>query len=106
MFYVYMLRCKDNSIYTGYTTNIKRRYSEHLGKYKRGAKYTHSRIPVSIAALWETDSKSSAMKLEYFIKKLSKQQKEELIINNDLVSTKYEERLYGNVYEPVDYEDC
>ncbi len=106
MFYIYMLRCIDNSIYTGYTTDIKRRYAEHLKKSKKGAKYTHSRTPVSIAAMWETDSKSSAMKLEHFIKKLSKQKKEELILNTDLVSTKYEEKLYGNVYESINYENC
>lgn len=106
MFIVYILRCKDNSLYTGYTTDIKRRYLEHIQKSKSGAKYTLSHPPASIAALWEADSKSSAMKLEYFIKTLSKQKKELLISNPNLLSTEYKEKLNGNIYKAVNYEDC
>ena len=40
MYYIYMLRCKDNSIYTGITTDISRRMKEHFNKEKRCAKYT------------------------------------------------------------------
>ncbi len=105
MIYVYILRCSDNSLYTGYTTDYKRRFSEHLGDKKKGAKYTKARTPVSIEALWGTDTKSSAMKLEAFIKKLNKTQKEELIKDNTLLYNKYKESLDNNIYLPVDYED-
>lgn len=42
MYYTYMLRCSDNSIYTGMTNNLEKRLSEHLSKSKQGAKYTKS----------------------------------------------------------------
>lgn len=79
MFYVYILRCEDNSLYTGITTDVARRFSEHLEGGTKGAKYTRSHKPAKIEAVWETDSKINASKLEFRIKKLEKQQKELLI---------------------------
>ena len=65
MYYVYMLRCKDNSIYTGITKDLTRRMKEHFEKTDKCAKYTRYH---------------EASKLEYHIKKdLNKKQKEELI---------------------------
>ena len=75
--YVYMLRCNDGSLYTGYTPNVERRYEAHCkGK---GAKYTKSHPPIEIAAVWQTKSKHDALKLEYRIKHLTKPEKEALI---------------------------
>lgn len=105
MVYIYILRCSDNSLYTGYTTDYKRRFLEHLSHKKKGAKYTRAKVPVSVEALWGTDTKSSAMKLEAFIKKLSKSQKEEIIEDNTLLYTKYKECLGDNIYLSMDYED-
>lgn len=79
MYYVYMMRCSDNSLYTGITTDLERRFEEH--KSKKGAKYTASRTVVSIEAVWEVPDRSSALKLESQIKKLSKAKKEELILS-------------------------
>ena len=79
VFYVYIIRCEDNSLYTGYTTDIKRRLLEHSNQDKKGAKYTKSHKLTALEALWECESKSVAMSLEYFIKKLKKQEKEEII---------------------------
>ncbi len=84
MYYTYMLRCADNTIYTGITTNVKRRFSEHQGKNERSAKYTRTHTAQKIEAVWQSESRAAASQLEYFIKKLTKEQKEILILNNDL----------------------
>ena len=81
MYYVYILRCEDNTLYTGITTDVKRRFSEHMQDKLKGAKYTRAHKPKEIAAVWETGTKSDALKLEYCIKKLEKIKKEKLILN-------------------------
>ncbi len=80
MYYVYILRCSDNSLYTGITTDVERRFKEHCSGYK-GAKYTKSRKPLKIEAVFEVDTKSNALKLEIQIKKLTKPKKEALILS-------------------------
>lgn len=75
--FVYMIRCMDNSLYTGITTDVKRRYEEH--EKGRGAKYTKVRKPIKICTVFQVEDRSSAGKLEYFIKNLSKKEKEILI---------------------------
>lgn len=77
-YFVYLLRCVDNSLYTGITTDVGRRFEEHSGK-PVGAKYTASRIPVRMERVWSCDGRSAASKLEYRIKTLSHVQKELLI---------------------------
>ena len=84
MYYTYMLRCEDNSIYTGYTNDIKKRMNAHFGKNKVAAKYTKSHNPIKIEAIWQTREKINACKLEYRIKQLNKIQKEELIKSKKL----------------------
>lgn len=75
--YVYMLRCRDNSLYTGSTTDLKRRESVHnAGK---GAKYTKSRLPVTLVYSEVCEDKSQALKRECAIKRLTRAQKEMLI---------------------------
>jgi putative endonuclease len=77
---VYLLRCKNNSLYCGYTTDLSRRVYEHLYA-KIGAKYTKRFVPIAIAAAWEVDADLSlALKAECAIKKLTKQKKEELVL--------------------------
>lgn len=85
MYYTYMLRCIDGSLYTGITTNPERRFKEHSAGTDPGAKYTRSHPPVSIAAVWGSDSRSSASALEYRIKRLKKRRKEMLADNPDLL---------------------
>ncbi len=79
-YWVYILRCSNQSYYTGYTNNLEKRFQEHLtGK---GSKYTRSFKPISIAQSWEIKGdKSIAMRIERYIKQLSKIQKEQLILN-------------------------
>ena len=75
--YVYMLRCRDNSLYTGYTDDPERRLMVHnAGK---GAKYTRSRLPVTLAYQEQCPDKSAALKRELALKRLSKPEKEALI---------------------------
>ena len=75
----YMLRCADNSLYTGWTNDLENRVAQHnLGV---ASKYTRSRLPVTLAYLEVFDNKNDAMKRECEIKKLDKSQKEEMIIN-------------------------
>lgn len=76
--FCYILRCKDGSLYTGYTTDLDRRVDEHNTSNK-GAKYTKSRRPCRLVYFEEFDNKSDAMKREAAIKKLSKKKKEELV---------------------------
>ena len=72
--YVYMVRCRDNSLYTGYTDDPERRLAVHnAGK---GAKYTKSRLPVQLVYREECPDKSAALKREYAIKRLTKAEKE------------------------------
>ena len=79
MYYIYTLRCADGSLYTGITTDVKRRMRQHLGHIKGGAKYTARHRPESLVMLWQTEEKSPAMRLEYAIKHLPKSDKERLI---------------------------
>ncbi len=85
MYYVYMLRCEDNSIYTGITTNINRRMKEHASKGKKCAKYTYTHSVKKLEAYWITETRKLASQLEYRIKNLKKEQKEKIIKNNELL---------------------
>ena len=84
MYYTYMLRCSDNSIYTGMTNDLEKRFHEHLSKSKLSAKYTKSHSVIKLEIAWTSKEKSLACKLEYQIKTLSKQQKEALISDKRL----------------------
>ena len=77
MAYVYILKCSDNTYYTGWTTDPVHRLAAHNSG--KGAKYTHPRLPVAIAYLEQVADKSRALKKEYAIKKLTRRQKELLI---------------------------
>jgi putative endonuclease len=77
--YVYILRCRDGSYYTGYAMDIDKRLAEH--QTGTACKYTRGRTPVELIYLEETDSKSEALQREYQIKRLNKKQKENLIRN-------------------------
>lgn len=72
--FVYMVKCSDNTIYTGITTDVERRIKEHNGS-KKGAKYTKKRHPVTLEAFWKFSDKSSASKEEYRIKQLTRNEK-------------------------------
>ena len=83
-YYTYMLRCEDNSIYTGYTDDLNKRMKSHFSEDKIHAKYTKSHKPIKVEAAWRTKEKTNACKLEYYIKTLNKKQKEDVILNHKL----------------------
>lgn len=78
--YVYLMRCADNSLYTGVTTDPERRVREHNGELKgKGAKYTRTRRPVTLATAIPLPSKVAVYQAEYVIKRLSKSEKEAVV---------------------------
>lgn len=99
MYYTYMLRCQDNTIYTGMTTDPIRRWQEHRAGGDKAAKYTRSHKAGQMIALWQSDSRSLAAKLEYFIKTLTKAQKEALAVSGCLAA--YADRLPIERYTSV-----
>ena len=78
MNYAYLVRCNDNSLYAGWTNDIEKRLQSHNAG--TGAKYTRTRLPVTLAYLETFDTKSEAMKREAALKKLTHQQKEQLAL--------------------------
>lgn len=77
--WVYLVRCRDDSLYCGSTTDVVRRLREH--NQGRGAKYTAGRTPVSLAQAWQVESWSDALRLEAVIKKCSRKGKEALALD-------------------------
>ena len=75
--YTYILECKDQTLYTGYTTDLDRRLKVH--NEGKGAKYTKVRRPVKLVYHETFDNKSEALKREYALKQLSRKQKLALI---------------------------
>jgi len=77
-YFVYILQCADDTLYTGITTDIKRRVDEHNYSDK-GAKYTKLRRPVKLVYSEESENRSSASKREHSIKQMTRVKKMELI---------------------------
>jgi len=75
--FVYILQCSDNTLYTGITNSLDKRISKHNNK--KGAKYTRGRTPVILLFSIEVGSKSEALKLEFKIKQLSREEKFKII---------------------------
>lgn len=100
MYYTYMLRCEDNSIYTGITSNVERRMEEHFSQNKKCAKYTATHQAKKLECVWESENRILASKLEFHIKKnLTKIQKEELIKDSKLL-----EKFLGNKLDASEYK--
>lgn len=75
--YVYVVRCSDDTLYTGYTTDVERRLAEH--DEGEGAKYTQGRGPVTLVHLESLETRSAAQQREHEIKSLGRSEKERLI---------------------------
>ena len=78
---VYILRCRDRTLYTGITTDVQRRLADH--RSGKGAKYTRGRGPLELVYQERCESHSHALRREYQIKALKRSQKEDLINNWD-----------------------
>lgn len=98
MYYIYMLRCEDNSIYTGIAKDLEHRLNEHFTKDEKCAKYTKSHKAQKLEIAWKTQNKSLASKLEYAIKKLNKNKKEKLICEPNLLGEFFKEKIDKNEY--------
>lgn len=82
--YVYLIRCKDGSLYTGISTDVARRLDEHISG--KGAKYLRGRAPLNLVYQQAIGSRSEALIAEAAIKKLSKADKEVLILSEHRIT--------------------
>ena len=93
MYFVYVLRCVDSSLYCGYTIDVAHRIKAHTGKARGGAKYTKSHPPVSVEAVWKCPEKGLALALEKLFKNLTKQDKERLVSNEVSLADLFGDKL-------------
>ena len=77
MNYVYLLKCADDTLYCGWTTDLKARVRTH--NCGRGAKYTRARLPVELVYFEEFEEKSAALRREWDIKRMTREEKLRLI---------------------------
>lgn len=87
-YWVYILECENGSFYTGYTNNLTKRFQSHM-KGSRSCKYTRSFKPIRIAQSWKIEGRALAMKMERFVKTLTHQEKENLILHPHFLSSKF-----------------
>lgn len=78
--YLYILRCRDGTLYTGITTDVEKRFEAHCSG--KGAKYTRGRGPLELVYRETCQNHSQALKREWEIKAMSREKKQELIENN------------------------
>ena len=108
MYYIYMVRCADDSIYTGIAADLQRRMREHAEKAPAAAKYTRSRQVVGLEAVWTAADRAAASRLEYAVKQLPRQKKLELIaapVRMDELLPKLRAEDYTHL-PGVTLEDC
>ena len=86
--FVYILKCADNSLYTGYTVNLEKRLKIHNSG--KASKYTSARLPVKMVFSEECKDKSDALKKEYFIKSLNRDDKIKIIENKKSLQDLYD----------------
>ena len=79
MYYIYMVRCADDSIYTGIAADLSRRLRQHVEKAPAAAKYTRSRCVTALECAWTAEDRSAASRLESGIKRLTREKKLQLI---------------------------
>ena len=83
LWYVYVIRCRDATLYTGISTNVERRLIEHSKGDGKGAKYLRGRGPLSLAVSEAIGSRSQALKVESRFRKLSKPDKERCLAGGE-----------------------
>jgi putative endonuclease len=79
MWFVYIVRCADDTLYTGIAKDVGRRIEEHNSSDVLAASYTRGRRPVALVYREAADTRSTALKREYEIKQLTRQEKDELL---------------------------
>ena len=98
MYYVYVLECRDGSLYAGMTNDLRRRMTLHTAG--KGARYTRSHPPRALAGLWRCGGRTAAARLEYAFKTLPREKKRALLAAPERVTEVFP-ALAGYVYEPV-----
>ncbi|NQT72473.1 MAG: GIY-YIG nuclease family protein [Chloroflexi bacterium] len=83
--HLYLIRCRDGSLYTGIATDVTRRFAEHQGKGDAGAKYLRGRGPLTLVFQKKLGSRSLALRVESRVKKLSKARKEKLVRTGEYI---------------------
>ena len=96
LYFTYMIRTDRGTIYTGICTDVARRMKEHRSGGALCAKYTRSRPVVALEALWSSETRSAACRLEARIKALSREKKEKLVASP---------RLLTACFPDLDWED-
>ena len=91
---LYMIRCRDNSLYTGITTNVERRFDEH--EHGKGSKYLRGKGPLRLEFSARAGTRSRALRLEYWIKRLSKREKERIVELQRLPALQRKKRKKGS----------
>ena len=84
VWHLYMVRCRDGSLYTGITTDVMRRFADH--KAGKGAKYLRGRGPIELVYKKRIGNRGAALKAEHRVKKLPKHKKEALVQSNGAVN--------------------
>lgn len=77
--HLYIVRCRDGTLYTGIATDVARRLVEHEGQGPRGARYLRGRGPLAVALTLEVGARGAALKLEHRVKRMSRAEKEALV---------------------------
>ena len=94
-YYVYIILCDNNSLYTGITNNLIDRFKKH--KTNKGANYTKIYKPVKYLSAWYVKNKSIALSLEHFIKKQNKSKKIDFINKTSLLKKEYSQYKMKNI---------
>ena len=77
--YLYLIRCRDNTLYTGISTDVDRRFAQHQSEGHSGSRYLKGRGPLSLVFKEKLGSRSLASKVEHRVKRMTKARKEKLI---------------------------
>ncbi|EKD29122.1 MAG: hypothetical protein ACD_79C00053G0003 [uncultured bacterium] len=83
--YIYLIRCNDNTLYTGITIDVERRFKEHLSQGKKSAKYLRGKLPLKLVFQQKAGNRKEAAKLEIKVKKLSKASKEKIVATSSKI---------------------
>lgn len=98
MYYIYMLRCRGGSLYTGIAADIEKRLRQHGSGGRACAKYTRAHPPEALAALWQADDHAAAARLEVLLKQLPREKKLALVRRETDLEALFAARLQGNRY--------
>lgn len=86
---VYIIQCTDDSLYTGISNDFQRRWRQHCGELKNGAKFFRGRKPLRLCFIESNHNRSSALQREYQIKQLTRAQKNSLIQDAPAIEPQY-----------------